>query len=107
MKLYASLDDIRAAIRSRRHLAFSYERDTFHTVEPYLLGRVRRTGAIALVAKRPEGEWQTFRYCYIHSLEVCRETFEPDPNVCPIEQRKLADIELDARYLYPSRFGDR
>lgn len=73
---YASLSDVRSAIRSRRIVRFYY-RKTLVVAEPYLLGNFRKTHALVLNAWKtaPEEGWELFRFSEMRDVEILAETF--------------------------------
>lgn len=94
---YASLEDIRHAIRDRRLIRFVPEGQTY-VAEPHLLGHARRTGAFVLLAwtREPREGWQCFRYPSLRDLLPLEERFEgPPPGFHTVPHRlALADTAI-------------
>ena len=76
---YASLLELRAAIRFRKVVRFVHKGHSY-TVEPQALRNAVRTGALVLDAWVQAGAdpgWKTFRYCEIRDLQVLNQAFVP------------------------------
>ncbi|WP_367872814.1 hypothetical protein [Luteolibacter sp. Populi] len=73
---YASLNSVRAAIRSRQVLRFRY-RKSLVTAEPHLLGNFRKTHALVLRGWQvgPDEGWEYFRYAEMRDVEVLLDCF--------------------------------
>jgi len=91
---YANLEDVRYAIRNRHLVAFMH-RKVRYLAEPHLLGNVRKTHALVLVAYgiKPEEGWGQFRYSEIRDLEVLREHFQYSRNGFTHHDQKIIEVD--------------
>ncbi len=91
---YTSLNDVREAIRLRRIIRFTYRKKQI-TVEPYLLGRARRTQAFVIYAwcLGPEEGWEHFRYAEMRNLEFLDTGFDVIRSGFNPYDSKLAGID--------------
>ena len=100
---YATLDDVREAIRERRLIRFTYRKNRV-VAEPHLLGSARRTHAFVICAwQLPQGEgkgegsaegWEHFRYAEMRDLEVLEESFSRVREGFNPRDRRLAAIDI-------------
>lgn len=79
---YASLHDLRTAIRQNQPVTFNF-RGAHWTVEPHQLAQAPRTDAIVLqgwVREGPLAEcWAVFRYSDMRALKILPQRFTPRP----------------------------
>ena len=77
---YASLAELRGAIRERRLIQFHHGGDPF-LAEPYEVRVSKRTGSfgvLCFVLEGPTGEsWQELRYAGMRELAVLATSFKP------------------------------
>lgn len=96
---YATLDDVREAIRERRLIRFTYRKNRV-VAEPHLLGSARRTHAFVICAWQlgeDEGSaegWEHFRYAEMRDLEVLEESFSRVREGFNPHDRRLAAIDI-------------
>jgi predicted DNA-binding transcriptional regulator YafY len=102
---YASLDEVRRAIRERRILTFRYRKQQV-TVEPHLLGNARKTHAFVMLAwsLEPLEGWDHYRFAEMRDLELLGRTFPKARRGFNPYDRKFAGIDTSVRDHYP-RFG--
>ncbi len=89
---YASLDEVRHAIRERRLIQFKYRKMDV-IAEPHLLGNAIKTRALVLCGWQlsPEEGWQHFRFAEMRDASVLRETFRHTrPGFNPHDRRIIA-----------------
>lgn len=91
---YASLEDVRHAIRNRHLVAFTHRKIRYQA-EPHLLGNAQKTHALVLVAYgiKPEEGWKQFRYSEIRDFEVLREHFQHARNGFPPHDRRITEVD--------------
>ncbi|MEK7952796.1 WYL domain-containing protein [Luteolibacter soli] len=103
MRVSASLNEIRSAVRGGRRVAFEHGREKV-VADLYMLGHSKKTGAYVVVAwcHEPVQEWRHFRFSMMYDIEPLgeierfREDFNPnDP--------KLVAIDCMVPYLPPRR----
>jgi hypothetical protein len=73
---YASLDDVRRSIQSRRRLRFIYRKEEVFA-EPHLFGHFRKTHAFVLCAwkTKPVEGWDYFRLAEMRDVDILVECF--------------------------------
>ncbi|MEK7953307.1 WYL domain-containing protein [Luteolibacter soli] len=103
MRIFASLNEVRSAVRGGQRVSFYYGREKV-IADLYMLGHAKKTGAYVVIAwcHEPAQEWRHFRFSMMYELEplgpieMFREDFDPN-------DRRVVAIDCTVPYIPPRR----